>query len=235
MRQRLDLDALLRKYETNYSPRTQPTNTALLSPRAQPKLRVKMKTENDQFENDLRYFNTAANRAHPEERRTMRGKVASVSFQMSKSECEALLLGLQEELAVEERGMSEFVDRCVEQLLEKFERDHEDLRRELSTLLDHSLEQSKRTVLEMVEGYRRQCPRDYAAVGRHIAAINEEVAALLGGLGSSNFKRTIAKVVTRDFGDLVKQVREEVMNANANYRQGLTSIELDRSKLARLQ
>lgn len=65
MRQRLDLDALLRKYETNYSPRAQPTSTAFASPRAQPKIRVKLKTETDLFENDLRYFNSTANRAQP--------------------------------------------------------------------------------------------------------------------------------------------------------------------------
>jgi hypothetical protein len=209
MRQRLDLDALLRKYETNYSPRQQPSEPAF-SPRANPKLRLKLKTEADRFpENDLRYFHTAVNRAQAEpERRTVRDKVASVSFQMSKSECEALLLGVQEELVGEERGMGDFVDQCLQQLLEKFQREHEELRRELSTILDHSLEQSRKVVLEMVEGYRRQCPRSYTSVGRHIAVINEEVAALLSGLSGSGFRKTIAEVVTRDFSDLVRKVRE---------------------------
>lgn len=69
--------------------------------------------------------------------------------------------------------MSSFVDQCLQQLLEKFQREHEDLRRELSSLLDHSLEQSRRTVLEMVEGYRKQCPRSYTAVGKHISSLNE--------------------------------------------------------------
>jgi hypothetical protein len=65
MRQRLDLDALLRKYETNYSPRPQHSEP-LFSPRPHPKLRLKLKTETDRFpENDLRFFNTAANRAQP--------------------------------------------------------------------------------------------------------------------------------------------------------------------------
>ncbi len=97
MRQRLDLDALLRKYETNYSPRPQPTEPAY-SPKGVPKLRLKLKTETDRFpENDLRFFNTAANRAQLDPgSRTGRDKVGSVSFQMSKSECEALLLGVQE-------------------------------------------------------------------------------------------------------------------------------------------
>jgi hypothetical protein len=95
--------------------------------------------------------------------------------------------------------MSTFVDQCLQQLLEKFQREHEDLRRELMTLLDNSLEQGRRDVLEMVEGYRRQCPRSYTAVGRHISAINEEISALLGGLSGSGFRKTIAEVVTRDF------------------------------------
>jgi hypothetical protein len=59
------------------------------------------------------------------ERRTGRDKVASVSFQMSKSECEALLLGVQEELAGEEGAMADFVDQCMRQLLDKFQREHE--------------------------------------------------------------------------------------------------------------
>jgi Sec-independent protein translocase protein TatA len=87
----------------------------------------------------------------------------------------------------------------------------------------------------MVEGYRRQCPRSYTAVGKHISSLNEEVSALLGGLSGSGFRKTIAEVVTRDFGEMVRKVREEVTQANSAYRQELASIELDRSKVARVQ
>lgn len=44
MRQRLDLDALLRKYESNYSPRPAATQP-LLSPRYHAPARLKLKTE----------------------------------------------------------------------------------------------------------------------------------------------------------------------------------------------
>jgi len=45
------------------------------------------------------------------------------------------------------------------------------------------------------------------------------VNSLLGGLAGSSFRKTIAEVVTRDFSQLVREVREEVALANTAYRQ----------------
>jgi hypothetical protein len=119
--------------------------------------------------------------------------------------------------------------------MEKFDREHEELRRELIALVDHSLEHNKRAALEMIEGYRRQFPVEYAAVSKKMSAINEEINGLLNGLNSNSFKRTIAEVVTKDFNEIIKQMREDVAAANNTYREGLSSIELDRSKISRIQ
>jgi hypothetical protein len=126
MRQRLDLDALLRKYETNYSPRDALNDPGYLSPRTlQPKHRItKLKTESSYYpENDLKYFNTVANIAQPKmDRYTTRDKVASVNFQMSKSECENLLHSMKEELGSEEKEMEGFINDCIVQLMQKFDK-----------------------------------------------------------------------------------------------------------------
>ena len=84
MRQRLDLDSLLRKYETSYSPRNQ-----LESKHYYPEQNVrakgnKLKTEPNQYAGSSPYFQVGRTRQEPELYST-RDKVASISFHMSKS------------------------------------------------------------------------------------------------------------------------------------------------------
>jgi hypothetical protein len=68
-----------------------------------------------------------------------------------------------------------------------------------------------------------------------MALINEEINALLNGLNSNSFKKTIAEVVTKDFSEVIKKMRDDIQVANASYRDGLSHIELDRSKIAKIQ
>ena len=89
--------------------------------------------------------------------------------------------------------------------------------------------------MELIEGYRKHFPKEYTAVNRKIAAASEEINSLLAGLSGNGYKKTIAEVVTRDFAETMRHMREEIQAANGSYREGLTSIELDRSKLARIQ
>lgn len=73
---------------------------------------------------------------------------------MSKGECQNLLLGLRAELEGEEQRMEMHITTTIGELLTRFEREHEELRRELLAMVEHSLEVSRRSAAAMIDGYR---------------------------------------------------------------------------------
>ena len=58
------------------------------------------------------------------------------NFQMSKSECEAFLIRVREELRAEERGMINFAENSIKHIHEKFHANHEKIKREILDLLE---------------------------------------------------------------------------------------------------
>lgn len=86
----------------------------------------------------------------------------------------------------------------------------------------------------MIDNYRRQFPKDYLSVNKKINAIDEQIGRMINGLNSNEYKRTIAEVVTKDFGDIIRQIRQNIQSANSSYREGMGSIEYDRTKMAKI-
>jgi hypothetical protein len=97
------------------------------------------------------------------------------------------------------------------------------------------LEKNRKAALDLIDAYRKQIPREYTTIIKKISMAHEEINSLLNGLNSNTFRKTIAEVVTKDFTDTIKGLREDIGIANNQYRDGLTGVELDRSKLVRIQ
>lgn len=65
-----------------------------------------------------------------------------------------------------------------------------------------------------------------------IANAEKDIARLLGALGGSDYRKTIAEVVTRDFGKVISQIKE---GNTAWERSALPEAEIDREKIQGIQ
>jgi len=54
-------------------------------------------------------------------------------------------------------------------------------------------------ILEHMNNMKNQSSKEYAAVYKKIANVDNDLSKLLAGLNGSEYKRTIAEVVTKDY------------------------------------
>ena len=78
-------------------------------------------------------------------------------------------------------------------------------------------------------------PRELAATAQGIARADGELAKLLAGLGSADYRKTIAEVVTKDYQQLLASFRQDIARASSQIVEGLVQPEPDRAAVARIQ
>lgn len=151
-------------------------------------------------------------------------------FQMSKSECEQFLLRVRNELRNEERAMQSFVEDAFKQIHEKFKAHHEAIRREVMELLDSAFRDSERLIADELRSHSNGDPNNFAAVHQRIADIDDEISRLLNGLKGSDYRRSIAETVMRDFSEELLGLREGVRAAEESFLSGLGEAQLDHAR-----
>ena len=72
---------------------------------------------------------------------------------------------------------------------------------------------------------------EFSAVFNKIEVMNDEISRLITQLNGSEYRRTIAEVVTRDFDSYVNSLRNMMESAKESYIQNLGEIVCDRSKV----
>ena len=83
---------------------------------------------------------------------------------------------------------------------------------------------------EMVRISKTESP-EFSAVFNKIEVMNDEISRLIAQLNGSEYRRTIAEVVTRDFDSYVNSLRNMMGTAKESYIQNLGEIVCDRSKV----
>jgi hypothetical protein len=152
------------------------------------------------------------------------------TFRMSKSECEQFLLRVRNELRNEERAMQSFVEDAFKQIHEKFKAHHEAIRREVMELLDSAFRDSERLIADELRSHSNGDPNNFAAVHQRIADIDDEISRLLNGLKGSDYRRSIAETVMRDFSEELLGLREGVRAAEESFLSGLGEAQLDHAR-----
>lgn len=91
-------------------------------------------------------------------------------------------MSLRAELKAEEHNVDNHVGLCISHLLESFERQHQELRREVISIVESALETNRKNALEVLQSYRNRVPREYTSIQKTLASTDNDIARLLSAL-----------------------------------------------------
>ena len=105
--------------------------------------------------------------------------------------------------------IEESVDSYFSAIISRFEQEHQQLRTELLNLLEHSLEIHRTSILGTLKGNKgNTLNSQHSSLKNSIIATDNDISQLLKALGSNNYRKTIADVVTRDFNRVIVEIRD---------------------------
>jgi hypothetical protein len=73
-------------------------------------------------------------------------------------------------------------------------------------------------VLDHMNSLKNQSSKEYSAVYKKIANVDNDLSKLLAGLNGSDYKKTIAEVVTKDYIDLLKSIKNDIAACSLKYK-----------------
>jgi hypothetical protein len=108
------------------------------------------------------------------------------------------------------------------------------LRQELVSLLERALESSRKGYLEHLRNQLSSQANYHYSARLSISNAEQDVTRLLASLSSSNYRNTIAEVVTCDFGQLLTSLHTETNSGNLRLND-LAEPSIDREKMRTVQ
>ncbi len=98
-------------------------------------------------------------------------------------------------------------------------------------MLDRSFAENSRIIKEELARQSKAESPEFSLVFKRIADIDHDIDRLLNSLRGPEYKKTIAEVVTRDFGAEMNELRGIAVSAKNSYAQTLGEVELDRTRV----